>query len=298
MGEPDATFTRRELVALLANAFDAPGQPGVTAPAVPVPPPAPAPGAPPAAAPAAPAAADPAAPPPKATPPGFNGDVAKFDAAVGPDAHRKLCLYAFAALTAPKDTALNLMGLDLATRLRYARPGLRAHYNANAQAAFTLDRFDDALAFPDAPSFKMPGGRLEYFDGQYNAILMVATAGKYTFEATVDDGVRIWIDGNPIYGTAAGLLGAGASAPVDLTAGLHDLRVDYSQGPSGAALNVFWSSPAVPAPAPGVAGPPASPGVEKHVIDKTLTRALKPAATQPAATQPATAPAAAAVEKK
>lgn len=258
VGEPDAGYTRRAVVLALASAFDAPGQPGITAPAAPA---------------AAPAAPEPVAP----AGPGFNGDIAKFNAAAGADTHRKLCLYIWPALT-DKDPAVALWALDLATRLRFARPGLAAHFNNNNPTApFNLDRIDEALLFPDPQSFKMPGGRLEYFDGRFDATLLVPTAGKYTFEAAVDDGVRIWIDGNAVLGTAAALVGTGVAPPIDLTAGPHSFRVDYSQGPSGAALGVYWTGP----------------GIEKRVIDKSVTRAINPAATQPAATSPAT-PAAAA----
>lgn len=276
VGEPDAGCTRRAVVLALASAFDAPGQPGITAPAA---------AAAPAPAPAAPAAA-PAAPEPAAPAgPGFNGDIAKFNTAAGADTHRKLCLYVWPALT-DKDPAVALWALDLATRLRFARPGLAAHFNNNNPTApFNLDRIDESLLFTDAQSFKMPGGRLEYFDGRFDATLLVPTAGKYTFEAAVDDGVRIWIDGNAVLGSAAALVGTSAAPPIDLTAGPHSFRVDYSQGPSGAALGVYWTGP----------------GIEKRVIDKSVTRAINPAATQPAATSPATpaeaAPAAPAEKK-
>jgi hypothetical protein len=72
--------------------------------------------------------------------------------------------------------------------------------------------------------------RFEWFAIEYTGSFFVADPGKYTFRLQSDDGSKLFIDGKRIINIDA--LGTfWAVGSTILTAGLHDLRIDYFQGP-------------------------------------------------------------------
>ena len=78
---------------------------------------------------------------------------------------------------------------------------------------------------------------------QYVGKLKVGTSGAYSFYTSSDDGSRVFIDGVLILNNDGGKGSIDLkSAPIPLTAGYHDIRIDYVQGTGGAAENLGWSS--------------------------------------------------------
>jgi len=80
------------------------------------------------------------------------------------------------------------------------------------------------------------------FEGEINA----PAAGSYSFSARADDGVRLLIDGLLIGeglkpGTANSVEGV-----VSLTAGWHEIQIDYFQEGGSKALELWWSPPGKP----------------------------------------------------
>jgi hypothetical protein len=72
--------------------------------------------------------------------------------------------------------------------------------------------------------------RFEWFAIEYTGSFYVADPGNYNFRILCDDGSKLFIDGKLVIdldhvGTFAG------DGSLQLTAGLHDLRLDYFQGP-------------------------------------------------------------------
>ena len=83
--------------------------------------------------------------------------------------------------------------------------------------------------------------RFEWFAIDYQGRIMLPQAGTFTFRLTSDDGSKLFIDGNEVIGND-GIHGA---SPVDgeatLAAGIHDVRVQYFQGPrEEIALVLEW----------------------------------------------------------
>lgn len=78
-------------------------------------------------------------------------------------------------------------------------------------------------------------------------------AGDYRFWADVDDGVRLWLDNNPIIDEWHPATGTRYSGDVyDLSAGLHALKVEYFQDTGPARAHVWWQpiQTATPTPTP------------------------------------------------
>jgi len=60
------------------------------------------------------------------------------------------------------------------------------------------------------------------------------TGGLYRFDMSVDDGMRVWIDGRLVFDEWFDASRRDRSVQVDVTSGDHDLRVDYYQRGGGA----------------------------------------------------------------
>jgi hypothetical protein len=77
------------------------------------------------------------------------------------------------------------------------------------------------------------------------------SAGDYRFWADVDDGVRLWLDDNPIIDEWHPATGARYSGDVyDLGAGMHTIKVEYFQDTGTAWVHVWWQKivPVTPTP--------------------------------------------------
>lgn len=65
---------------------------------------------------------------------------------------------------------------------------------------------------------------------------------KYRFYARVDDGVRVWIDGNQIIGEWHDTAPRTYTTDVQPSPGNHQIQIDYYQNTGGARLQ-FWTEP-------------------------------------------------------
>jgi outer membrane protein OmpA-like peptidoglycan-associated protein len=83
--------------------------------------------------------------------------------------------------------------------------------------------------------------RFEWFAIDYNGRIMLPQAGTYTFRLTSDDGSRLFIDGELVVDND-GIHGPGAiDGEATLAAGIHEVRVQYFQGPrEEVALVLEW----------------------------------------------------------
>jgi glucose/arabinose dehydrogenase len=82
-----------------------------------------------------------------------------------------------------------------------------------------------------------PGTGTDNFSARWVGKISIA-AGTYTFWATSDDGMRVWVDGALIVDRWASL----GTTPVTrtVTGGLHTIRVEYWEGTGGAKVRLLW----------------------------------------------------------
>jgi outer membrane protein OmpA-like peptidoglycan-associated protein len=96
---------------------------------------------------------------------------------------------------------------------------------------------------PQSFTVGFPGvtDRFEWFAIDYNGRIMLPQAGTYTFRLASDDGSRLFIDGREVIDND-GIHGTNQlDAEVTLAAGIHDVRVQYFQGPrEEVALMLHW----------------------------------------------------------
>ncbi len=68
-------------------------------------------------------------------------------------------------------------------------------------------------------------------------------AGRYIFTTASDDGNRLYIDNNLVIDAWRDQGLTSTNAPVDLTAGNHDIRMEYYQNMGGAIVSLDWTYP-------------------------------------------------------
>ena len=81
---------------------------------------------------------------------------------------------------------------------------------------------------------------LENFGGLFTGKFFVAAAGPQTFALSSDDSTRLFIDGVPVVINEGGQGGTVMfTNTITLTAGYHDIRVQYNQGTGGANYRLY-----------------------------------------------------------
>ncbi len=86
--------------------------------------------------------------------------------------------------------------------------------------------------------------RTEWFAIQYNGAFSAKVAGNYAFRLLSDDGSKLYIDGKLIIDNDGVHGPSDVGQSVDLTVGIHTIRVEYFQGPRyDIALQLFMAAP-------------------------------------------------------
>jgi len=103
----------------------------------------------------------------------------------------------------------------------------------------------DAIDFNWAEKAPAPGLRPKYWSARFFGKLMAPKDGDYTFSLErLDDGARLYIDGKEVIDSwRIQAAATKESKPIRLSAGAHDIRLDYSQGSGLGSLTLRWSGP-------------------------------------------------------
>ncbi len=109
-----------------------------------------------------------------------------------------------------------------------------------------LPSFDDLApdSTGDAETFSATvAGGGDHFGLRFLGQVRVPADGTYRFHLGSDDGSRMWIDGRSVIDND-GVHGVKwQTVPVDLTAGLHSVQIDYFENEGGEELYVEWEGP-------------------------------------------------------
>ena len=90
----------------------------------------------------------------------------------------------------------------------------------------------------------VPGGRIEWFEIDYQAEIWSARRGEYAFELLSDDGTRLYVDDRLVVDNDGQHPPKSARGTAWLEPGKHRLRVGYFQGPRyEIALQLFVTPP-------------------------------------------------------
>ncbi len=101
----------------------------------------------------------------------------------------------------------------------------------------------NALDFDWGTNAPTSGVNADNFSAVFTTTFNFPTPGRWRFQVTVDDGAKMWIDVTQIVNEWHGSSSGVATYEVDvyaLTAGNHDLRVEYYDATGGAVIKVKW----------------------------------------------------------
>ena len=84
-----------------------------------------------------------------------------------------------------------------------------------------------------------PAVSIDYFSGRFVKQQYFAAA-KYRFVARVNDGVRVFVDNNPVIDEWRAQFATFVSGDVELSPGYHEIRVDYVDYVGSASIEVYW----------------------------------------------------------
>jgi hypothetical protein len=126
--------------------------------------------------------------------------------------------------------------------------GLRGDYYDNADfTAFKLTRTDATVNFnwgSGSPSTVMGA---DTFSVRWTGQVMAQFTETYTFYTTSDDGVRLWVNNQPIINNWTDHGPTENSGTIALTAGRWvEIKMEFYENGGGAVATLSWSSPSRP----------------------------------------------------
>ncbi len=127
--------------------------------------------------------------------------------------------------------------------------GVRGDYYRGMDfGTFVLTRTDPQINFnwgdPGGPD---PAVGNDQFSARWTGEVEAAFTETYTFYTNSDDGVRLWIDGQPLVDNWTDHAATENSGKIDLVAGnTYSLLMEFYENGGGAVAELRWSSPRTP----------------------------------------------------
>jgi hypothetical protein len=133
-----------------------------------------------------------------------------------------------------------------ATTLVIQEQGLSATYFDNADLTGPkLTRVDPGVNFDWGAGTPGPAIGPDTFSVRWTGKVIADRAETYTFITTSDDGVRLWVDGTLVVDAWTDHSKRDDSGQIALTAGAHDLRMEFYDNGYDAIAQLHWSSPSI-----------------------------------------------------
>ncbi len=115
------------------------------------------------------------------------------------------------------------------------------YYNNNWLGGTPLVRTDTAISFDWGVGSPAGGINADYFSVRWTWDAYFGLSTNYTFYATVDDGVRVWVDGALIIDKWYPQSRTTHAAAIWLNAGTHNVRVEYFEQTGDALCIISWA---------------------------------------------------------
>ncbi|MFI7704154.1 PA14 domain-containing protein [Nonomuraea sp. NPDC049480] len=133
-----------------------------------------------------------------------------------------------------------------ATTLVIDEQGLSATYFDNADlTAPKLTRVDPVVDFDWGANAPATGVSADTFSVRWTGKVIADRAETYTFITTSDDGVRLWVDGTLLVDNWTDHSKRDDSGQIALTAGAHDIKMEFYDNGYDAIAQLHWSSPTI-----------------------------------------------------
>jgi glucose/arabinose dehydrogenase len=112
--------------------------------------------------------------------------------------------------------------------------------NTTLTAPATVARCEASVNYNWGQSSPDPLVPVDHFSARWSGQFSLA-AGSYTFTATADDGIRVYVDGIRIIDAFVDQPATTYTASTTLTAGTHSITVEYYENTGDAVARVSWS---------------------------------------------------------
>ncbi len=124
--------------------------------------------------------------------------------------------------------------------------GLSATYFDNVDFTGTaVTRTDPTVSFDWGSGSPAPGIAADTFSARWTGQVDAPAAGSYTFYTQSDDGVRLFIDGTKVIDAFTDHGSREDRGTISLTAGRHDVKLEYYERTGSAVLALSWSSASI-----------------------------------------------------
>lgn len=123
--------------------------------------------------------------------------------------------------------------------------GLRASYfnNLTLTGAPALVRTDATVNFDWSVSSPAAAITVDNFSARWEGQIEAPVSGAYTFTTTSDDGIRLFIDNQLIIDKFIDQAPTDWTGSITLTAGKHDIKLEYYERGGGAVAKLSWAYP-------------------------------------------------------
>jgi len=85
----------------------------------------------------------------------------------------------------------------------------------------------------------------DYFQAKWTGYVYIPTAGNWTFYTSIDDGVKLYIDGALLIDKWRVQPETKYNSTIPLSAGFHTIQMDYYENTGYTAAKLYWSGPGV-----------------------------------------------------
>lgn len=113
--------------------------------------------------------------------------------------------------------------------------------NTSLSGSPVVVRNDGAINFDWSTGSPAAGVSSDNFSVRWTRSVQFATSGTYVFSATVDDGVRVWVDGIAVIDKWIPQSRTTHTGSIYLAAGAHQVRVEYFEATGHAVCIVNWN---------------------------------------------------------
>lgn len=125
--------------------------------------------------------------------------------------------------------------------------GVQATYYDNLDlTGSTLTRVEPRIDIDFGAGSPSPNLGADQFSVRWSGRVLADRAETYRFHTQTDDGARLWIDGTPLVNDWTDHGVVENSGTIALSAGRHDLRMEFYDNGGGALARLLWSSPTTP----------------------------------------------------
>lgn len=144
--------------------------------------------------------------------------------------------------------AMHRIGIPDAPVPHEVGTGLKGdYYDSMEFQDYRFSRLDSEIDFNWGPNAPDPRIEPETFSIRWTGEIVARSSEEYTFWVTVDDGVRLWIDGKLLIDEWHRNEATEFSGRIRMEAGKHyPILLEYYQDPSLAQVSLSWSSKKVP----------------------------------------------------